>query len=145
VNVSKRSRMELLRSVWLFDGCSQRQLDRLATVAEPLEVPAGKHLTKEGGGRGEFLVIVRGSARVSRHGQQLAILGPGDFIGETSLLDRQERVATVVTLEPTTLLAMTAASFDTVLHEMPSIARNVLTVVSRRLRDLEAKYVTPKA
>jgi CRP-like cAMP-binding protein len=145
VNIARRSRIELLQSVWLFDGCSRRQLDRLATLAEPLDVPAGRRLTREGEPRREFLIIVDGKAEVTRRGQQLAILGPGDFIGETSLLDRQERVAIVVTLEPTTLLAMTAASFDALVDDMPSIARNILTVVSRRLRDLEAKYVTARA
>jgi CRP-like cAMP-binding protein len=144
VQVRKQDRIELLKSVWLFKDCSRRQLDQLATLAVTLQVDSGSKLTSEGGRRREFLVIVDGQAEVSRNGQRLALLGPGDFIGETSLLDRDEQVATVTTTKPTTVLVMTAANFEVLLRDLPSLARDMLTVVSRRLRDLETRYVTPK-
>jgi CRP-like cAMP-binding protein len=58
-------------------------------------------------------------------------------------LDRQDRVATVKATEQTTLLRMTASNFDTVMREIPSIAPHLLAIVSRRLRDVEERYVAP--
>jgi CRP-like cAMP-binding protein len=145
MQLPKHNRIELLRSVWLFDGCTGRQLNQLATVSEVRAVHAGRRLSREGEPHREFMVIVDGKAEVTRHGRYVATLGPGDFVGEMSLLDRKERVATVTALSPTTLLTMTGANFDVILREQPAFARNLLTVVSRRLRDLENRYITPPA
>jgi CRP-like cAMP-binding protein len=62
-----------------------------------------------------------------------------------SLLDRKERVATVTALTPATLLVMTGVNFDNMLREQPPFARNLLTMVSRRLRDVESRFITPPA
>jgi CRP/FNR family cyclic AMP-dependent transcriptional regulator len=145
MELTKHNRVDLLRSVWLFEGCTHRQLDQLATVAAVRAIPAGRHLSREGDPHREFMVIVDGKAEVTRHGQYIATLGPGDFVGEMSLLDRTDRVATVIAAEPTTLLAMTGANFDMILRDHPTFARNLLTVVSRRLRDLETRYIKPPA
>jgi CRP/FNR family cyclic AMP-dependent transcriptional regulator len=143
MELTKHNRVDLLRSVWLFEGCSQRQLDQLATVASVRTVPSDRQLSREGDPHREFMVIVEGKAEVTRHGQYLATLGPSDFVGEMSLLDRSVRVATVTAVEPTTLLQMTGANFDMILRDNPSFARNLLTVVSRRLRDVETRYIKP--
>jgi CRP-like cAMP-binding protein len=145
MQIAKRSRVDLLRSVWLFEECSQRQLDQLATVADVRLVNAGDYLSREGEPHREFMVIVDGKAEVTRHGQHIATLGPGDSVGEMSLLDRRERVATVTALTPTTLLVMTGVNFDIILREQPSFSRNLLTVLSRRLRELDSRYFAPPA
>jgi CRP-like cAMP-binding protein len=144
MRVPKRDRVELLRSVWLFAGCSNRELDQLATVTAVRDVPAGGQLTREGDRRREFGVLVEGKAEVRRQGELIATIGPGDAVGEMSLLDRKQPVATVTATEPTLVLVMTAANFDMLLRELPSFARNLLTIVSRRLRDVETRYVARK-
>jgi CRP-like cAMP-binding protein len=144
MRVPKRDRIDLLRSVWLFAACTNRELDQLATVTAVRDVPAGGHLTREGDRRREFGVLVEGKAEVRRRGELIATVGPGDAVGEMSLLDRKQSVATVTATEPTLVLVMTAANFDMLLRELPSFARNLLTIVSRRLRDVETRYVTPK-
>lgn len=48
----------------------------------------------------EFFVVVSGHAEVYRHGRRVAVLGPGDFFGEKSLLDGGVRTATVKVLTP---------------------------------------------
>jgi CRP-like cAMP-binding protein len=142
MRVSKSKQIGLLRSVWLFNECSRRELDQLAGVAHVFGVGPRHELIHADGVAGEFVVIVDGKAEVVRHGSVLATLGPGDFAGEMALLDRQERVASVTTTEPSTVMRLTGANFDVVLREMPSFARKILTVVSRRLRDVETRFVT---
>jgi CRP-like cAMP-binding protein len=143
MKLAKNARVDLLRSVWLFASCSGRELNQVATLAEVREVEAGTRLTREGDAHREFIVIVEGKAEVDKHGQLLSTLGPGDFVGEMSLLDRKQRVATVTAIEPSTVLVMTAASFELLMRDQPTFVRNLLTVVSRRLRDVQTRLVTP--
>jgi CRP-like cAMP-binding protein len=71
----------------------------------------------------------------------MALLGPGDFFGEMSLLDGEPRTATALTLAPTQVLMLTSADFTRVLESMPNVDRKLLTVLAKRLRDIEARYV----
>jgi CRP-like cAMP-binding protein len=98
-------------------------------------------LTKQGEHGREFVVIVEGKAVVTRDGTEIAILGPGSFFGEMSLLDGKPRTATVTTTERTRILVLTTAAFNGVVSTMPSVDRKMLTVLTGRLRDIEAKYV----
>ncbi len=64
----------------------------------------------------------------------LAILGPGEVVGEMSVADSLGRSASVLTLEDSTLLWMDRRTFLSSMEEMPAIARNLIGVLSRRLR-----------
>jgi CRP-like cAMP-binding protein len=141
MRVSKKRGRDLLGKVWLFERCSNRELDLLQEAATEMEFPAGKALTTQGETGRHFMVIVEGEAEVSRDGTQIAVLGPGSFFGEMSLLDGQPRTATVTTREPTRVLMITTAAFNGALATMPSVDRKMLTVLAARLRDIEARYV----
>ena len=141
MQITKKHRLDLLGAVWLFEQCSRRELDLLQRAATLLDVPAGRALAEQGAPGKEFVVLVEGSAAVTRDGTQLAVLGPGSFFGEMSLLDGNPRAATVTTLEPTRLLVLTSTEFITVVSTMPSVDRKMLSVLASRLRDVEAKYV----
>jgi CRP-like cAMP-binding protein len=141
MRVSKKRGRDLLGKVWLFERCSNRELDLLQDAATEMEFPAGKALTTQGETGRHFMVIVEGEAEVSRDGTQIAVLGPGSFFGEMSLLDGQPRTATVTTRAPTRVLMITTAAFNGALTTMPSVDRKMLTVLAARLRDIEARYV----
>lgn len=140
-SVTKKRRLELLGSVWLFEQCSRRELNLLQSAATEMQLTAGKILTKQGEVGRHFIVIVEGNVEVTRDGTQIAVLGPGSFFGEMSLLDGQPRTATAITLGPTHVLMLTTAAFNEVLTTMPSVDRKLLTVLAGRLRDIEARYV----
>jgi CRP/FNR family cyclic AMP-dependent transcriptional regulator len=141
MRVSKKRGRDLLGKVWLFERCSNRELDLLQDAATEMDFPIGKELTKQGEIGRHFMVIVEGEAEVTRDGTQIAVLGPGSFFGEMSLLDGQPRTATVTTREPTRVLMITTAAFTGALTTMPSVDRKMLTVLAARLRDIEARYV----
>ena len=141
MQITKKHRLDLLGAVWLFEQCSRRELDLLQRAATLLDVPAGRALAEQGAPGKEFVVLVEGSAAVTRDGTQLAVLGPGSFFGEMSLLDGNPRAATVTTLEPTRLLVLTSTEFITVVSTMPSVDRKMLSVLASRLRDVETQYV----
>src|SRR5262245_32916279 len=141
MRLRKQEGIEVLQGVWLFERCSRRELDALQRIATPLDVPPGKVLTTEGEIGREFFVLVSGRAEATRGGVRLATVEPGSFFGEMALLDRRPRSATVTTLEPTTVLVITAGAFNSLVGDMPSVDRKMLLVLAERLRDIEARFV----
>jgi CRP-like cAMP-binding protein len=136
-----KDRVRLLGSMWLFERCSESELDLLATLTYPLEYPAGKVLARENERGREFFVIVRGKAEATRNGDFVATLGPGSFFGEMAILDGQPRVATVTTTEPTEVFGMTSAAFETVSSTMPSVTTKMLIACAGRIRALESRFL----
>jgi CRP-like cAMP-binding protein len=141
MRITKKRRLDLIGSVWLFERCSRKELELLQSIATPATLLAGRTLATQGEPGREFVVIVDGKAQVTRDGTEIAVLGPGSFFGEMSLLDGKPRTATVTTLEPTQVLIMTSVAFKDVVATMPSVDRKMLTVLTERLRDIETKYV----
>ena len=139
------ARIELLRNVWLFERCTKRELEGLASLATPVDLPAGKTLALQGERGEEFFVIASGKVEATRDKVVIGTLGPGSFFGEMSLLERLPRVATVTTTEPTTVLVLTARAFDELIASMPTVDRKMLIVLANRLREIEERYVPADA
>jgi len=131
----KDAKLELLRRVPLFDRCSKGELVKIAGVADELDVPAGRELTKEGRTGYEFVVLVDGMAEVRRKGRRVNVLYSGDFLGEIALITGTPRTATVTTTVPSEVLVITARDFRRVLRETPSIQLKVLEALAARLPD----------
>lgn len=127
------AKIELLKKVTLFSGCSKNELRELAKTADELDVPEGTVLTREGAPGREFFVLIKGTARVTRKGRKIADVGPGDWLGEIALITSGPRTATVTTTSPVDLLVITDRRFHGVVETMPSIALKVLSTVGDRL------------
>jgi CRP-like cAMP-binding protein len=132
--VAKDPRVDLLRKVHLFSGCTDKQLAFIVTRVEDVDAPSGKVLCEEGTSGGEFFVVVSGSADVKRAGNVIGQMGPGDFFGEIALIDHGPRSATVTASSPMRLLILGSAQFQDVLHQDPDMARQLLYAVTKRLR-----------
>ena len=127
------AKIELLKKVPLFAGCSKSELRELAKTADELDIREGTVLTREGKSGREFFVLIDGTARVTKSGKKVADLGPGDWLGEIALLTDSPRTATVTTTSPVDLLVITDRRFRSVVETMPSIALKVLACVGDRL------------
>jgi CRP/FNR family cyclic AMP-dependent transcriptional regulator len=132
---------EHLAQVPLFSACSKKELQMLAKRAEDVKVDAGKVLVSEGSAGAEFFVILDGSAKVSRHGQEVATLGPSQFFGDLALLDRAPRNATVTAVTPMELVVLGQREFSALIDEVPGFAHKLLAGLARRLREYDAKTV----
>ncbi len=76
-----------LKAVPLFQGMTDQALDAVAALANEVQITDGTTVTEEGEPGDSFYVIVDGQLRISRHGTTIRDLGPGDFLGEISLVD----------------------------------------------------------
>ena len=128
--------MALLRKVHLFSDCTDEQLAFIATRVEDVDVPSGRVLCEEGSSGGEFFVVVSGTADVRRAGKVISQMRAGDFFGEIALIDHGPRSATVTAASPMRLLVFARSQFQDVLHKDPSMARQLLYAVTKRLRAL---------
>jgi CRP/FNR family cyclic AMP-dependent transcriptional regulator len=133
VALGKNAKIELLKRVPLFAGCSKAELRELALSADELDLRDGHLLTHEGRPGREFFVLVEGTARVTKDGKKLAELGDGDWFGEIALLTHTPRTATVTATSPVRVLVITDRAFRRVVETMPRIALKVLASVGQRL------------
>ena len=129
----KDAKIELIKGVPLFESCSKRELREIASLADELDLPAGRNLTKEGATGYEFVVLAEGAAAVRRNGRRINRLGAGAFLGEVAHVPGRPRTATVTTTEPSRVLVITASSFRKLLRDAPAIQSKVLEAVARRL------------
>ena len=127
------AKVELLKKVPLFAGCSKSELRELARTADELDVREGTVLTREGRPGREFFVLIDGTVRVTKKGKTVANLGPGDWLGEIALITDSPRTATATTTSAVDLLVITDRRFRSVVETMPSIALKVLSCVGDRL------------
>ncbi len=127
-------RAELLSACPLFHGIDADGIAHLAAVATPVDFPAGHVIARQGDIGTGFFVVIAGLVRVVRDGEVVARLGPGEFFGELSVLDRMPRNATVSAEEPTSCLALASWDFDRILLEQPALTLAILRGVATRLR-----------
>jgi len=131
----KNAKIELLKRVPLFERCSRRELGQIAMLADELDLPKARDLTREGASGFEFIILVEGEADVVRGVRVVNELGPGDFVGEIALVSGKPRTATVRTRGPARVLVITASGFRTLMHDVPSIKDKVLAAVTARIPD----------
>jgi len=136
-----RERQLDLGEIWLFSSCSASQLRTIRRQVEEVTVPAGRGLVEEGTVGREFFFIVEGTATVRQGGRKVATLGPGQYFGELSLLDRKPRSATVTADTDLVLLVLDQRRFNGLLDEMPTLSHKLLSAMAERIRSADARAV----
>jgi CRP/FNR family transcriptional regulator, cyclic AMP receptor protein len=140
MGLSREERIERLRTVGLFHDFPPDGLAAIADAATEVSYPAGRTIVRQGEVGTGFFLIAAGLAKVIRDGTTLAELGPGEFFGELSLLDRGPRIAHVVAEEPTDCLAIASWDFEPILANSPGVALAILREVAHRLREVSEDH-----
>ena len=133
MRLGKDQKVELIKKVPLFSQLSKTELRQVASVADELQLPEGKELTKEGARGREFFVLLDGEADVRQRGRKIRTLKKGDFLGEIALVSKVPRTATVKTTTPTRVLVITDQAFGALLDSSPKIQRGVVAALAERL------------
>jgi CRP-like cAMP-binding protein len=126
-----------------FGGLSDASLDLLISMLVERRFDAGATVVAEGEPGRSMYIVHSGELVVSRLGESGRVLrmrglGPGDFFGEMTLIDAQNRSATVVAESPIVLYELTAgnlyAYYKADIHAYVMVMQNVNRELCRRLR-----------
>ena len=133
VALRRDAKLELIKGTPLFTHCSRKDLQRIAEVADEIDLQAGKVLIEEGERGREFFVLVSGEVEVRRKRRKVATLGPGSFFGEMALLSKTPRTATVTAVTPIDVLVISDRAFLGLLDKMPELWLKVARALAERV------------
>jgi CRP/FNR family cyclic AMP-dependent transcriptional regulator len=130
------------KGVPLFSGLTEADHNLLVQVAQRRGYPRHALVVRDGDPGERLHLLRKGRAKVylaSPDGREviLAILGPGDFFGDMALIDDEPCSASVMTLEESEFVSIGKDEFRRVLISSPSMAVNLLTAMSQRLREAD--------
>ncbi len=128
-----------LAGIDLFDGLVPEELLAVNRTLRLRKFAAGTAMMAEEEPGNAVYIVLQGSLRIHLEGAEgseviLAILGPGEIVGEMSLVDSLTRSATVVTREPTVVAFLDRTAFWELLRSFPKLSYNLAGILSRRLR-----------
>jgi CRP-like cAMP-binding protein len=124
-----------LKSIPIFEEVGDEELAQIAPFAQGVSVEEGKVLVREGDYSYEFMAIEEGTAEVTRGGEHVADLGPGDFFGEMGLLEKALRNATVSAKTPMQLITLTGWDLRRVERTAPQAIERVRDVLEKRRQE----------
>jgi len=133
-----RRRMAALAAAPMFAGIPKRHLKAIAGVTAIRRFPPKAVVMTEGTPGSSFLVIMDGQAKVTKNRRTVARLGPGDFLGEISLIDPGPRTTTVVAIDELTCLDLAGRDFRRILEAQPQLALRILRDLAHRFREVTA-------
>jgi CRP-like cAMP-binding protein len=125
---------ETLSRVTLFADLDGPHLEELAHTLDDERFPSGSRVVHRGLPSGGLYVIVEGAASVVVDGNERAVLKPGDFFGEASILTRDAAIADVVAQGDLRCAVADSGDVLALLRRFPSIAIRMLEAGARRLR-----------
>jgi CRP/FNR family cyclic AMP-dependent transcriptional regulator len=133
--VATSTKIDHLRALPLFEGCTSREFQRIAQAVDEISVPAGTELLVQGRKGREAFVIVHGRVTIRRDGRKIATASVGELVGELSLLDNGPRTASAVCETDCDLITLDHRHFRSVLESSPTITSKMLAVLARRVRE----------
>lgn len=134
-------RKDFLRNIPLFSDLSDDELDLVLTSSQKIHYKKNNIIFYEGDPGDYLLVVLSGKIKVvllGEHGQELilAILEPGSYVGEMSLLEGAPRSATIMTMEPSDFIRLARDPILTLIKQHPSLAMKILLALSKRVREV---------
>jgi CRP/FNR family transcriptional regulator, cyclic AMP receptor protein len=130
--------VERLRRLPLFGELDHHDLSTISHHVGEVEMSEGEVLFEQGSIPYEMFVIEEGTAEVTKDGEALNTLGPGDVVGEIALLRFQRRMGTVRVTSPLRAVTVSADDLQVIEEEMPEIAGHLRSIMAEREREIEA-------
>jgi CRP-like cAMP-binding protein len=133
---------QLLERVPFLAGLSEEDLRWLTDRLHRRKYSRGDIIFQKDEPGHSLFIIESGSVRIYMPGTQgadltLAVMVPGDFFGDLSLLDDRPRSASAVAAGDAVLLSLERSDFSSLLRARPDAALAVLATIARRLRDTD--------
>jgi CRP/FNR family transcriptional regulator len=134
-----REAPEILSNIPLFKGLPQTQVQDLTRISIDKHFPKGQTVFSEGDEGNGFYVVVYGLVKIFKLSidgkeQILHIFGPGEPFGEVPVFAGQDFPAHAEAIAESRLLFFPREAFTALISENPSLALNMLALLSMRLR-----------
>jgi CRP/FNR family cyclic AMP-dependent transcriptional regulator len=127
-----------MAAVGFLDSLSVEEVDALRAASVRRAYGANVTLLHQADDAGPVVVLLSGRVKItmSQAGREaiVAVLGPGELVGELAAIDGGPRSTTVTTLEPVDALVLSRSDFAALLERHPRIALAILRTVAHRLR-----------
>ena len=135
--------MPLLRSIPLFDGLTEDDLQALAGTLKPCTFKAGEMIFAQGDAGNAMYIVESGDVNIHLPGEgsrriSLVDVARGEFFGELALFDEQLRSASALATTDVVLLELQHAPLEQYLASRPRAAMAILRTLSKRLRETNA-------
>ena len=129
----------IISRIPLFEGMSPEDQEELRAMMSQTTLRRGETLFNEGDPGDRFYVLLSGKIKLghaSADGREnlLAVLGPGELVGELTLFDPGPRSTTATAVAPTDLLTLEHAQLMTFIETHPQLAKDMLRALAQRLR-----------
>jgi len=132
--LSTQDKAQVLAGVPLFAGISAESMERLAAVTGEQDFSQGQFIVRQGQVGTGLYVILSGSVKVLRGGDELTREREGEFFGELSVIDQKPRNASIEAAEPTEVLALASWDLLALLETDPQLALNMIKGLVARVR-----------
>ena len=153
--ISRNETVRMLDAVPLFTGLTKRQLTAVAKLVDHVSFGTGSVLVKEMDVGRRLIIISEGTAAVMLGGavardeqdtgsekvvaRRIATVGPGDVVGELSILDGSPTSASVVAETPVEALVLYRTRFNHLLNSMPQLYPRLIVGLVGRIRDIDRR------
>jgi CRP-like cAMP-binding protein len=129
----------ILKSSEVFGSLPAENLASLSAIATEVRVPSGAVLFREGDAGDSLYLVTSGRVRIVKGDSEIAVLVKGTCFGEMAVLDQAPRSADAVVADEAVLLRIGSEEFYEVLAENPALAQDLVRLLSRRLREANAR------
>jgi len=124
--------VDRLMAIDLFAELDHHDLAQVARWVHEMRAEPGAILFEQGGLPFELFVIEEGEVEIVRDGDVLGTVGPGEPVGEMSVLRGERRMATVRALTPITAIAISADDLEALNDQMPEVVRSLQEITEER-------------
>ncbi len=135
---------EFFKNFSIFKNLSSEELHDVAGILTKKIYQTGEIIIEQDELSSSAFIIESGGVKVYRlsvNGEQisLAILGPGEIVGELSLLDSEPRSAFVEAIQESVIFTLSRDSLLRILSSQPNTAINLLKTLAARLRQADER------
>lgn len=121
-----------LKRIPIFHDVPDEDLTVITTFATSEEAPEGKVIVKEGDYANAFMAIEDGTAKVTRNGEHVGDLGPGDIFGEIGLIEKESRTATVEATSRVKLIKIEHWELQRMKKKLPEVYERIANLAAER-------------
>lgn len=133
-------KIQFIQQIELFKDLPTPKIQIIAEATVEQNIPAKTVLIEQEDYSDLAYFICKGGVRIFRvtddgENVNLAVAGPGEIIGEMSLLDEEPRSACVETIQNSKMLVLTRSAFLKIISEDSEVAINLLKILSKKVRE----------